>query len=309
VNYFISGGTGTIGKELVAQLLAKKYCLRATPKIIVYSRDEAKQAEMSETFPPGGVSGMRYIVGDICDYDRLVYGMKGSDIVIHAAAMKRIDTCEYNPIESLRVNVLGSLSVAKACIECGVRQAVFLSTDKACNPCSAYGAQKAAVERLWIGMNNMTYKTCFNVVRYGNVYGSRGSVIDKWKDQAAAGEPLTVTSDVMTRFFWNVDEAASFILKRVADADRFFDRGLIYIPKTKSFKIVDIALSIGKEINVVGLRCPEKLHEDLISEVEGMNAWDQGDFYIVCPSLHHWSANIIPRGSVCPDGFSLSSRK
>lgn len=305
MNYFITGGTGSIGHELVAQLLSKP----DSHRIVIYSRDEAKQAAMAEEYPEGGASGLRYVVGDINDYDRLVYAMRGASTVIHAAAMKRIDTCEYNPLESLRVNVIGSMNVAKACIECGVTISMFLSTDKACNPCSAYGAQKAAVERFWIGMNNMSPRTLFNVCRYGNVYNSRGSVIQKWKEAAASGEPLKITAPEMTRFFWDIDDAAIFILKRINDGEKSFDRGLIYVPKMQTFNMVDIALAISKNIEVIGLRCPEKMNEDLISVVEGASTRDQGNHYIIYPLQHDWCRLIIPRGNNVEEGFSLSSGK
>jgi len=303
MNYLITGGTGSIGKELVAQLLSNG----ESGKIVIYSRDEAKQAAMAEEFPEGGRAGLRYIIGDICDYDRLVYAMKNACVVIHAAAMKRIDTCEYNPVESVRVNVLGSLNVARACIQNGVELAMFLSTDKACNPCSAYGAQKAAVERMWIGMNNMTSKTLFNCVRYGNVYGSRGSVIQKWHEAAEAGEAIKVTSSEMSRFFWNIDEAAAFIRKRVLDGVEQFDRGLTYVPKMRSFKMIELALSTSHNIEIIGLRCPEKVDEDLISSVEGAYTNEMPDHYIIYPLQHDWAAEIIGRGKGVPAGFKLSS--
>jgi UDP-N-acetylglucosamine 4,6-dehydratase len=304
MNYFITGGTGSIGKEIVSQLLTKG----EKGKIVVYSRDEAKQAKMAETFPEGGASGIRYIVGDITDYDRLVYAMRDADVVIHAAAMKRIDTCEYNPMESVRVNVLGTINVARAVIECSAKGAVFISTDKACNPCSAYGAQKAAVERMWIGMNNMTKYTCFNVVRYGNVYGSRGSIINRWTIDSAENKPLNITSTEMTRFFWYVSDAAKFIISRIADISINFDRGLVYVPKMRAHKMIDIAMTISKNIQVTGLRCPEKLHEELISETEGLSTWDQDDHYIIYPMQHDWSATITARGVKIEEGFSLSSK-
>jgi UDP-N-acetylglucosamine 4,6-dehydratase len=305
VNYFITGGTGTIGREIVSLLLGDtKMCAE---KIVVYSRDEQKHAEMMNLFPEGGESGLRYIVGDICDYSRLLYAMDKAGVVIHTAAMKHIDKCEYNPTESVRINVIGSMNVAKACRETGVQQAVIISTDKACNPISAYGAQKYAAERLWIGMNNLSSKTMFNVVRYGNVLGSRGSFIYHWQNLLKEKKPIQITDENMTRFFWTVHEAGKFILSRITDGFQNRDRGLVYIPKMGKCKIIDMAKSLSENIEIVGMRCPEKIHEEMISITEGASAYDCGDHYIIYPLMHDWCRSIIPRGCKCPEGFRLTS--
>lgn len=303
MNYFITGGTGSIGKELTKQLLP----ILGDGKLVIYSRDELKQAEMAEQFPEGGRTGIRYLIGNICDYDRLVTAMKGSDIVIHAAAMKRIDTCEYNTVESLNVNVLGSMNVARACIETGVKSCLFTSTDKACNPISAYGSQKQTVERLWIGMNNFTPTTKFNCVRYGNVWGSRGSFLQKWKKAVGEEKSILLTDAEMTRFFWKIEEAAKFIDHRLVDIDTYKDRGCIYIPKMSSKKMFDIAKEFNDNIKITGMRCPEKLHEELISEIESMSTYDNGSHFIIYPTMHNWCADIKVRGTKVEKGFNFKS--
>lgn len=306
MNYLITGGTGTIGRELLRQLAPQI----GKSRIVIFSRDEAKHADMLNEFSQQGITGLRSMVGDICDYERLVSAMQGIDVVIHAAAMKHIDKCEYNPTESMRVNVLGSINVARACIETAVSQCLFISTDKACNPVSAYGGQKYASERLFIGMNNMSRRTRFNIVRYGNVFGSRGSFIEKWLDLAKKNLPITITDEHMTRFFWTIQDAAAFVLDRITDGETNFDRGLIYIPKMRSFKMIDLANEISKEneIKITGMRCPEKIHEELVSETEGKNCYDQGNHYIIYPAMHEWAASITPRGKKCQSGFKLTSQ-
>ena len=302
MNYFITGGTGSVGKELVRQLSE----LITVGRIVIFSRNESRQAEMAAEFPEGGEAGVRYFIGDICDYDRLLFAMKGSGIVIHAAAMKHIDKCEYNPTESIKNNVFGTMNVARACSELKVSEALFISTDKACSPISAYGAQKYASERFWIGMNNMS-STRFNLVRYGNVRKSTGSFYHKWKTLVAEGKPLPVTSDKMSRFFWNIESAAFFIINCLVDEKSLSDRGCIYVPKMKSEKLIDIAKSISDNIEITGLRCPEKLQEELICSFEGNNCYDCGDHYILYPDLHEWVGTIVKRGVKCVEGFSLSS--
>jgi UDP-N-acetylglucosamine 4,6-dehydratase/5-epimerase len=301
LNYLITGGSGSIGQELVRQL---QPTLMEPDKIIIYSRDEAKQATMRQTYPEGGKSGLRYFVGDICDYDRLAYAMRDVDICIHAAAMKRIDTCEYEPLESIRVNVQGSVNVAKACDDAGVEKAFFLSTDKACLPISAYGAQKAVVEHLWQGMNN--FSECrYSVIRYGNVIGSKGSVFQAW-DGIPSGGIITLTDARMTRFLWKIGDAAAFIIRVIGES---IGRGCIYVPKMNRHAMSDMARIYTDNIAVTGLRCPEKLHEDLISVHEAPWARDLGDYYVIYPGFHNWADGVEAKGDPLPEGFSVSSEK
>jgi UDP-N-acetylglucosamine 4,6-dehydratase len=300
MNYLITGGTGSIGQELVRKLLS---IISPDDKIIIYSRDEAKQAEMARKYAEGGMAGIRYLVGDICDLNRLKYAMEGIDVCIHAAAMKRIDTCEYNPLESIRVNVHGSSNVAEACAYCGVFRSYLLSTDKACLPISAYGAQKAAAEHLWIGMNNMA-DTHFSVIRYGNVWGSRGSFLKTWKESSESGEEINITDERMTRFFWRIEEAAGFIIKIISDTSQ---RGCIYVPKMRSSRIMNIAEAFTDKIKISGMRCPEKIHEDLISVHESVSCYDQGDYYVIYPTQHDWCKEIEKEGKKVTPGFKISS--
>jgi UDP-N-acetylglucosamine 4,6-dehydratase len=242
---------------------------------------------MAQRIREGGSSGIRYFLGDICDYDRLCLAMKGCDIVIHAAAMKMIDACEYNVLESIKNNVLGTENVVRACLENNVSKAIFVSSDKACDPISTYGAEKFLGERIFINSNN--YGKCkFNCVRYGNVIGSNKSVFHLWDKQAIAGETLTVTHHDMTRFFWMVSHAADFIINKIP----LEDRGVVYIPKMKSFRIIDIARSYSPDVQITGLRCSEKLHERLVSEVEVEDTYDRGDYYVIYPKQHPWVMDL-----------------
>lgn len=303
MNVLITGGTGTIGREITRQIKD----LHDIDKIIIYSRDESKHASMAEEFPEGGKSGLRYFIGDICDYERLRYAMSGVDVVIHAAAMKHIDKCEYNPTESLRVNVIGSMNVVRACIDTSVKKCMFVSTDKACNPLSAYGAQKYAVERLMIGSNNMGV-TKFNCVRYGNVMGSRGSFVAKWEKLAIEKKPISLTHADMTRFFWSIEEAASFVVCHTLGKPEENDRGVIYIPKLNKKKMIDIAFTFTNNISITGLRCPEKIHEELISPAEVISTYEYGDHYIIFPLSHDWCAVSDRRGNPVPDNFTYTSK-
>lgn len=305
MKYLITGGTGTLGIELSKQLLS----INSTERVVVYSRDEAKHAKSQEIL--GYDDRLRSFIGDICDTDRLSYAMKYTDIVIHAAAMKRIEVCEYEPLESVRINVLGTKSVAEACSKQHCLAAIFISSDKACNPICAYGAQKYTGEHLWIGMNNMG-STRFNVMRYGNVVGSRGSVFHLWKRQVDAGLPITLTNEFSTRFFWTVENAAYFVISKTY-LSLTMDRGLVFVPRMQSCSMYRAAERIanGKVcINVVGFRCPEKLHEDIISDSESKNTYLQDDgSFIIYPTQYDWSKpTIAPIGEKIYLKRSISSK-
>lgn len=276
VKIAILGGSGSLGTALAERLQHEERC-------VIYSRTEGRQQEMKLKVPEGGPSGIRYFLGDICDYDRLSLAMKGCDIVIHCAAMKMIDACEYNVLESIKNNVIGTENVVRACLENDVKKAIFVSSDKACDPISTYGSEKFLGERIFINSNN--YGKCrFNCVRYGNVIGSNKSVFHLWDKQAIAGETLTVTHPEMTRFFWTVQGAADFIIDKLS----LDDRGVVYIPKMQSFRMMDIAASYSPDIQITGLRCSEKLHERLVSEVEVDNTYDRDLYYIIYPVQHPW---------------------
>lgn len=302
MKYFITGGTGTLGHELTRQLYD------IADKIIIYSRDEAKHADMQKEFPEYPDNKMRYIIGDICDEKRLSQAMQGADFVYHTAAMKHIDKCTYNPTEAIRVNVIGTMNVAQACRDNNVKSAWFISTDKACGSISLYGSTKSVGEHMWVGFNNIGHSTKFNVVRYGNVLGSRGSFITTWDKLAADNKPIPITHKDMTRFFWTVEDAVDFLLKCDNDANTFGEKGCIYIPKMDRSSIYEMAKNYCENVTITGLRCPEKIHEDLILESESLSCYENDDYYIIYPMQHDWSKDCGTRGAKVNDGFSINSR-
>lgn len=276
---FLSGGSGTLGKELT------KLLYPTADRIVIYSRDECKHAEMRRTFPEGPPGPMRYRVGDIRDKARMMLAMSDCNVVVHAAALKRIDTCESEVYECMKTNIIGTSNVAECCNELGIDRAIFVSTDKACSPISAYGMAKGFSEHLWVQSNNFG-PTEFIALRYGNVRGSRGSLHEMW--EGMRDQELSVTHPHMTRFFWEISEAAQFIEWALI----YGERGVIYIPKMKGYKIMDIALEYSDKIKVVGLRTNEKLHEELISESEVQYATDQGERYAIYPVKHEWTIKL-----------------
>ena len=298
MNILITGGTGTLGKALVQHL--EPHCDR----LIVFSRDEYKQYEMKKQFPEGGERGLRYFVGDIKDEERLYWAFKDVDVVIHTAAMKHIDVAEYNPSEVIHNNVLGTLNVARMCAKRKVDKAIFISTDKAPASSTLYGATKLCGERLWISCNNLG-STKFSCVRYGNVIGSRGSVFSKWEELAAKGEPLPITHPEMTRFFWTINEAARFVFL-VAEVMK---GGELFLPKMKSYKIIDLAKKISDNIKIIGLRGYEKLHETLLCEEEIRNCWEAKDYFIVYPFFHDWAKELYLHHDAIqvPSNFTYTS--
>jgi UDP-N-acetylglucosamine 4,6-dehydratase len=295
----IIGGSGTLGHALVEKLYPQ------CRKIIVYSRTEAKQESMRERWPEYPDNRLRYILGDILDLDHLRVVTKGVDAVIHAAALKYIDRSEYNAIECFRVNCQGTVNVAKACAENNVPKAMFVSTDKACCPISNYGASKLLGERVWISSNNLSPVCKFNCCRYGNVYASNGSVFVKWQRLIDSGLPIQLTDSRMTRFFWEAEDAAGFLLEMLEKNER----GSIYVPKMQSYNMLALAKKMNPiRIDFTGLRCSEKIHEDLISIHESPNTRDCGDYYTVYPFIHDWINNLPIEGQMLPDGFAMSSR-
>lgn len=298
---FISGGSGSLGRAITRKLQYEE-------RVVVYSRTEGRQNEMMVEIPEGGVSGVRYFLGDIADYDRLVYAMKGCDIVIHAAAQKCIESCEYNIFESVKTNVKGTENIVRACLANNVKLAIFVSSDKATDAISAYGCEKFLGERIFINANNYG-STRFNVCRYGNVIGSAKSVFHTWEKQASSGEELTVASQGLTRFFWKIDEAADFIIDKITDKDIQQDRGCIYIPKMQSFSIMDVACSYSTKINITGFRCPEKVAELLVSETERPFTYKRKNYYVVYPILHHWCNKEQIYGEEIKEKIDFSSNK
>jgi UDP-N-acetylglucosamine 4,6-dehydratase len=301
----LTGGTGSLGKKLTELLL------EAGPprKLIVFSRDELKQFEMRQAFPESAYPSLRYFIGDVRDRDRLYRAFDGVDVVFHAAALKQVPTAEYNPLEAIRTNVLGAANVIDAAIDRDVGQVIALSTDKAANPINLYGATKLCSDKLFVAGNNYVgnRRTRFAVVRYGNVVGSRGSVVPFFLKMRASGR-LPITDERMTRFWITLDQAAAFVARCVTR----MEGGEIFVPKIPSMRIVDLARAIGPScaLEPVGIRPGEKLHEVMIPEDEARNCVEFDDSYVVLPGHSGMDAAAYRErngGQLCPDGFSYSS--
>ena len=293
-----------MGKELVRQILVHGKARR----IIVFSRDEVKQLEMRSEIGDPEPSILRYFIGDVRDRERLYRAFQGGDIVIHSAALKQVPTAEYNPLEVIKTNVLGGANVIDAAIDCGVKKVIALSTDKAVNPVNLYGASKLCSDKLFVaaGVYSGAEDTRFAVVRYGNVMGSRGSVIPLFIEKKESGR-LPITDKRMTRFWITVEGAAKFVLQSL----NRMDGGEIFVPKLPTMKIVDIAAMIapGCEFDEIGIRPGEKLHEVLITEEEARRTCDMGDSYVVKPGslLRDWSSGHLLNAVPVSDDFRYSS--
>ena len=296
----ITGGTGSFGKAFLSRVLEAHNPAR----VAVYSRDELKQYEMRQTY--GDDPRIRFFIGDIRDRERLEMAMHGVDYVVHAAALKQVDTAEYNPMEYVKTNILGSENVMLAAIDAGVKKVVALSTDKASSPVNLYGATKLTADKLFISGNHYSYArgTKFAVVRYGNVMGSRGSVIPFFRTLAERGEPLPITDLRMTRFWITLPQAVEFVI----DSFEATDGGELYVPRIPSMHVTDLAKAIspGAELLEVGIRPGEKLHEEMISPEDSRRTIRQSDRYVVGPTLAEWTYRVPP-GEPVPDGFSYTS--
>lgn len=304
-NILITGGTGSFGRKC-AEILLEHYQPR---RLVIFSRDEQKHVDMSRNlFPPAKYPQIRYFVGDVRDYDRLRRGLQGIDYVIHAAAMKHVDMAEYNPQECIHTNILGAENMINACLDCGVKKLVGLSTDKAASPINLYGATKLCSDKLFVSSNSLSGNDgCrFAVVRYGNVFGSNGSVVPFFLSQRDKGI-LPVTDERMTRFIITLEQGVNFVLQA-------FDRmagGEIFVPKIPSTNLLDIAKAIAPEceIKIIGIRPGEKLHECMIPTDEARQTIEFDDHFVIEPSNPNWSrdAEWIAKGKPCPDGFCYSS--
>ena len=296
----ITGGTGSFGKAFLSRVLEAHNPAR----VAIYSRDELKQYEMKQTY--GDDLRIRFFIGDIRDRERLQLALHGVDYVVHAAALKQVDTAEYNPMEYVKTNILGSENVMLASIEAGVKKIVALSTDKASSPVNLYGATKLTADKLFVSGNHYSYArgTKFSVVRYGNVMGSRGSVIPFFRNLAEQGEPLPITDARMTRFWITLPQAVEFVI----DSFEAMDGGELYVPRIPSMKVTDLAEAIapGAELVEVGIRPGEKLHEEMISPEDARRTIRQADRYVVGPTLAEWTY-AEPRGEQVADGFSYTS--
>lgn len=298
----VTGGTGSFGRKFVDILLKE----HRPKKLIIFSRDELKQHEMRQVFPDHEGSPVRYFIGDVRDQNRLERAFHGVDLVVHAAALKQVPACEYNPIEAIQTNIVGAKNVIEAAIDQGVSRVLALSTDKAVNPVNLYGATKLCAEKLFVQGNAYSGEgaTSFSCVRYGNVVGSRGSVIPLFVDQRKTGR-ITVTDPRMTRFWLTLDQGVRFVVKCI---DRMHG-GEVFVPKIPSMNIMDLAAAIAPDCQVdnVGIRPGEKLHESLISEDEARNSLELADMFVVEPLHPWWGKEKWPEGRKLPEGFRYSS--
>lgn len=296
----ITGGTGSFGKAFLSEVLESHNPAR----VAIFSRDELKQYEMKQTH--GDDPRVRFFLGDIRDRDRLEMAMHGVDYVVHAAALKQVDTAEYNPMEYVKTNILGSENVMVASINAGVKKVIALSTDKASSPVNLYGATKLTADKLFISGNHYSYArgTKFAVVRYGNVMGSRGSVIPFFESLAERNEPLPITDKRMTRFWITLPQAVQFVI----NSFELMDGGELYVPRIPSMKVTDLAEAIApnSELIEIGIRPGEKLHEEMISSEDARRTLRLPDRYVVGPTLAEWTFRT-PGGEHVQDGFAYTS--
>ena len=295
----ITGGTGSFGRKFTETVL-QRFTLK---KLIIFSRDELKQSEMHRQFPQKNI---RYFIGDVRDLDRLRRAMKGVDIVVHAAAMKQVPACEYNPFEAVQTNVIGGSNVIEAAIDNGVAKVLAISTDKAVNPVNLYGATKLCAEKLFVQGNSYSGEggTRFSCARYGNVVGSRGSVIPLFVEQRPTGV-ITVTDERMTRFWITLQQGVDFVIQCLGA----MEGGEIFVPKIPSMHILELVKAIAPdcEIRYTGIRPGEKVHEVLVSEDESLGALEHDTFYMIPPQHPWWRAASWTTGTPVQSGFRFSS--
>lgn len=295
----ITGGTGSFGKRFTRTVLDGS----GVKKVIVFSRDELKQYEMQQLYPDE--PRLRFFIGDVRDYQRMYRAFHGVDFVVHAAALKQVPAAEYNPFEAVKTNVHGAQNVIEAAIEQRVERVIALSTDKACSPINLYGATKLVSDKLFISGNAYAGGTAtrFAVVRYGNVVGSRGSVVPYFKQLASSGE-LPITDERMTRFWITLDQGVRFVI----DSLERMHGGELFVPKIPSMKVTDLALALAPDarLRVVGIRPGEKLHEEMISMPDSRRTVDMGSYYVIQPDMEWWPNQQVA-GSPVPDGFSYAS--
>ena len=298
----ITGGTGSFGKKFIETILSRYPSVK---KIIIFSRDELKQSDLKQKYPEQDFPQLRFFIGDVRDKDRLQRACEGVDTIIHAAAIKQVDTAEYNPTECIRTNIDGAENVIHAALDNGVQNVVALSTDKACAPINLYGATKLVSDKLFTAANNIrgSKDIKFSVVRYGNVMGSRGSVIPFFMKKRSSGT-LPITHPEMTRFNISLQAGVDMVMYALS----YHLGGEIFVPKIPSYRILDIAeaLAPGCETSIVGIRPGEKLHEEMITDTDSLNTIDLGDYYAILPSvsltfseedyMQHHKAHKVPFG-------------
>jgi UDP-N-acetylglucosamine 4,6-dehydratase len=296
----ITGGTGSFGKACIETLLGEH-----DPRVIrVFSRDELKQSELQARY--AGESRLRFFLGDVRDRNRLIGATRGVDLIIHAAALKQVPACEYNPFEAAQTNIIGAENVVAAAIANDVPRTLQLSTDKAVNPVNLYGATKLCAEKIITQANALAADSLarFATVRYGNVVGSRGSVIPIFLAQAETGR-ITITDERMTRFWITLEQAVEFVLSRL----ELMEGGEVFVPKIPSMRVSEIADAIAPEAEheVVGIRPGEKLNEVLLTEDESRHARELEDCYVIHPEFPLWRTERYARGAAVAEGFRYSS--
>lgn len=305
----ITGGTGSFGKRFTETVL-QRYGPR---RLIIYSRDELKQSEMQKVFPDPLDSCMRYFLGDVRDLQRLSTAMEDVDIVIHAAALKQVPAAEYNPFEAVKTNIIGAQNVIDAAMKAGVKKVIALSTDKAAAPINLYGATKLTSDKLFIAANNYSGQNeiKFSAVRYGNVMGSRGSVIPYFLEKQQSGV-LPITDERMTRFSITLQQGVDFVLHCL---EKMWG-GELFVPKTPSYRIIDVAKAVDStcKLKIIGIRPGEKLHEDMITETDALNTVEFDNYFVILPAaLPNWNVEQFIRtsssqpGKYVADGFSYNS--
>lgn len=302
----VTGGTGSFGKKFIETILTS---YPGVKRVVVFSRDELKQFEMAQQFPPDRYRQIRYFIGDVRDKDRLHRALEGIDIVVHAAALKQVPACEYNPFEAVKTNILGAQNIIETAVEKGVEKVVALSTDKAAAPINLYGATKLCSDKLFVAANNFKGKKDikFSVVRYGNVMGSRGSVIPFFLKKRSEGV-LPVTDERMTRFNITLEDGVKLVLKAL---DIMWG-GEIFIPKIPSYQILDVAKAVDPDcrVEIVGIRPGEKLHEEMITTTDAINTIEFKDYFVILPSMPLWDTEEFANsfdGRRCADGFAYNS--
>jgi len=299
LSVLVTGGTGSFGKQFT-ELMLQRYKPR---KLIIFSRDELKQFEMAQTYND---DRLRYFIGDVRDKERLHRAFRGVDVVVHAAALKQVPAAEYNPFEAVKTNILGAQNIIDVAIDQGVKKVIALSTDKAANPINLYGATKLCSDKLFVAGNSYAGKggVRFSVVRYGNVIGSRGSVIPFFKDKMASGK-LPITDPRMTRFWITLDQGVEFVIKCLD----ICHGGEIFVPRIPSMNIMDLARAVCPECEyeTVGIRPGEKLHEVMVTEDDARHTIEFDDFFVIQPDFPWWGRENYEGGKHVPEGFRYSS--
>jgi UDP-N-acetylglucosamine 4,6-dehydratase len=299
LSVLLTGGTGSFGRKFAEILLAEQ----SVRKLIIFSRDELKQHEMRLAYRD---PRLRYFIGDVRDRERLHRAVQGVNVIVHAAALKQVPSCEYNPFEAVKTNILGAANIIDVAIDAGVKKVIALSTDKAVNPINLYGATKLVAEKLFVQGNAYAGAggTRFSCVRYGNVVGSRGSVIPVFENQRTMGR-ITITDDRMTRFWVTLEQGVRFVIKCVG----LMQGGEVFVPKIPSMRIEDLADAVAPNCRrqVIGIRPGEKLHEVLISRDESRYTLEFEDMYLIQPVHPWWQTPEYPEAQPMPDGSKFSS--